>query len=774
MTCAACQRANLPGGVRCIYCGSHFPSSPDFELPEAPLSPPPAPAAEDRSPRAARRGLAGVVLAAVLLLAKGKSLIGLLKVGPLLTTLGSMFVFIWAQAQFFGWRFAVGFAVCILIHELGHVYAGWRHGVKASAPMFIPFVGAVILVKRFPDNPEVEAEIGAGGPAAGLLAAAGCALVALLTGSSYWLALANIGFFINLFNLLPISPLDGSRIASAFSPGNWNFVLLALLLWAIKVPSPLLWGLLIVAFFVRIGTRSDGRHHLAPPAAGVRMALVYLGLCISLTLGFDQGQQAATQRGLRAGFAGAAAPSPRESPDSRQLARGEDHLSARDRPPRRAAAPGEPRQEDVNLLVWMLEGLGLIAVALGWLIGWPLAAYLLVRAAGERMGGRGWALAGWMMASLPALVGAALLLRVPGSELRSLLLAYGAALAAALPFAIFRASRVVVERPSRTALTRRCLAWAAAAALVVGYWQESLWVVLAVALGASAYYAPRRWLLASLGARLAERNGDLERAVALRRAALALDPGPDDAAALWRSIARDYSALGRGGDALAAQGAAPPPGPTSPATSLMDGTTRMAAHIERDDYEAALMECERLLRPPSGGEPDPLGGWRLLLVHCMLGQLALYRGWPDEALAQANVVIGAVPAAADGPVRRLGGAARRLHATAQVRLGRLDAARHECDRLPRWGRDPTNEAALALIRAEAELAAGDAATAGRETALARQRLPGSLSVRYWRGRSLVATNRRAEGEALLQGLVAEYPEEHWGRRARQDLESAAD
>src|SRR5262249_12523697 len=175
-----------------------------------------------------------------------------------------------------------------LIHELGHVFVNWRKGLKATAPMFIPFIGAVIFLRRFPDDPTTESESGAGGPAAGLLASLACALIGAATHDRFWFALANISFLINLFNLIPFPPLDGSHIAAVFSPATWNFVLVALLLWVIKVPSPLIWFVLVIGFIFRLGRQPYGRHNLATPAVRARMALVYVGLCLALAYGADR------------------------------------------------------------------------------------------------------------------------------------------------------------------------------------------------------------------------------------------------------------------------------------------------------------------------------------------------------------------------------------------------------------------------------------------------------------------------------------------------------
>ena len=145
-----------------------------------------------------------------LLLLKGKSLLALLKIGKIALTLSTMLVSIVVYAQIYRWPFAAGFVICIFVHELGHVFVNWRKGIPQSAPMFIPFLGAAIFVKRFPDDPTSELESGAGGPFGGALAALVCFLIGHLTGNPFWYALAGIGFIINLFNLAPVWQLDSN------------------------------------------------------------------------------------------------------------------------------------------------------------------------------------------------------------------------------------------------------------------------------------------------------------------------------------------------------------------------------------------------------------------------------------------------------------------------------------------------------------------------------------------------------------------------------------
>lgn len=162
------------------------------------------------------------------------------KLGKLLTTGGTMLLSVVAYAFVYGWRYAAGFVGLIFVHEMGHYLAARQRGLDVGAPTFIPFVGAWIELKDQPHDVETEAWVGFAGPLLGSLAALACYFAARETGSKLLLALAYAGFFLNLFNLIPLSPFDGGRITAVLSPRVWLLgvpVLAALFLWR---PSPLL------------------------------------------------------------------------------------------------------------------------------------------------------------------------------------------------------------------------------------------------------------------------------------------------------------------------------------------------------------------------------------------------------------------------------------------------------------------------------------------------------------------------------------------------------
>jgi len=156
------------------------------------------------------------------------------------TVAGSMLVSVGAYALLGGWMFGIGLVILIFIHEMGHVLELRRQGVPASAPLFIPFLGAVVGMKQMPHNAWKEAQVALAGPVVGSLGAAAVWGYGEYTDSRFWIAMAFVGFFINLFNLLPIVPLDGGRAVAALHPAIWAVGLLGLVVLAIYRPSPIL------------------------------------------------------------------------------------------------------------------------------------------------------------------------------------------------------------------------------------------------------------------------------------------------------------------------------------------------------------------------------------------------------------------------------------------------------------------------------------------------------------------------------------------------------
>ena len=228
-------------------------------------------------------------LAAVgLLLAKFKGLALLLLKVKFLGTALTMLVSIGAYALLFPVSFAVGIVVLIWVHEMGHVLQLKREGIAASAPMFIPFLGAFVAMKQMPKDALAEARVGLAGPVLGTLGGLATLGLYALTGDHLFLGLAYFNFIINLFNLAPLLPLDGGRAVGAMSP---LFQLLGLVVMvALFFVAP------IMAFIALIGlpelwhrwkTRNtpEGRaYYDLPLRQRVAVGAVYLGLIVVLGL----------------------------------------------------------------------------------------------------------------------------------------------------------------------------------------------------------------------------------------------------------------------------------------------------------------------------------------------------------------------------------------------------------------------------------------------------------------------------------------------------------
>ena len=162
------------------------------------------------------------------------------KLGKVALTGGTMLLSVFAYAFVYGWRYAVGFVLLIFVHEMGHFVAARQRGLDVGTPTFIPFVGAWIALKDQPHDAEMEAYVGIAGPLAGTAGALACYFFARNYQSDLLLALAYAGFFINLFNLIPVSPFDGGRVTAVLSPRVWLAgvpILVAVFLWR---PSPIL------------------------------------------------------------------------------------------------------------------------------------------------------------------------------------------------------------------------------------------------------------------------------------------------------------------------------------------------------------------------------------------------------------------------------------------------------------------------------------------------------------------------------------------------------
>jgi Zn-dependent protease len=136
--------------------------------------------------------------------------IALAKWSFILIKFGSIFIAVGGYALIFGWKFAVGLVLLILLHEMGHFLEAKREGLNPRLPVFVPFLGAYVRYTR--GNPWQTARVALAGPMLGAVAALGCYLVGRADNSALLVALAYFGFFLNLINLIPVGILDGGAI----------------------------------------------------------------------------------------------------------------------------------------------------------------------------------------------------------------------------------------------------------------------------------------------------------------------------------------------------------------------------------------------------------------------------------------------------------------------------------------------------------------------------------------------------------------------------------
>ena len=238
------------------------------------------------------RNVAVAAAGAAILFVLGKAkflglLAGLFKWKTLLTMLLS----IGAYAIEWGWMFALGFVVLIFVHEMGHAVAMRLEGIPAGAPVFVPFVGAFIAMQGQPRNAAVEARVAMAGPVVGSLAAWAVLGAGLALDQKLLVALGHTGVLINLFNLVPVPPLDGGRIAGAFTRTYWVIgyaigVVALLLTW-----SPMLLLVLAVGLFALVRRWRDPVPGYDELPSGQRSAIavgygvLVVALALTLPLG---------------------------------------------------------------------------------------------------------------------------------------------------------------------------------------------------------------------------------------------------------------------------------------------------------------------------------------------------------------------------------------------------------------------------------------------------------------------------------------------------------
>ena len=247
--------------------------------PEQPPKPPPSLLA---------RILAPLTAVGFFLLKFGKLALLALKGGKFAGTAITMIISIGAYSLFFGWPFAAIFVLLLLVHEMGHVIQLKREGIDASAPMFIPFLGAAVAMREMPRNALVEARVGLAGPILGTVGGLVVYGMALQYHSDLLMASAFTAFFLNLFNLLPISPLDGGRAMAAVSPLMWLIGALGIGVMFFIAPNPILAIIAIFALYETWGRwrrRNNTPEYYNVVTTNQRLAVFGTWLGLAITLG---------------------------------------------------------------------------------------------------------------------------------------------------------------------------------------------------------------------------------------------------------------------------------------------------------------------------------------------------------------------------------------------------------------------------------------------------------------------------------------------------------
>ena len=276
------------------------PTSPSPTRPAPALyEPSPAPGgppSPERTDRPLLKRLFGpLVLIGALVFKFGKAALLLLPKLKLLTTSASMLVSVAAYALIWGWKFAAGFVALLFVHELGHYIQLRREGIRPSGMVFIPFLGAAVFTRSLGGNALAEARVGLAGPILGSLACAALIPVASATGDEFWRALAFTGFFLNLFNLIPVVPFDGGRAMAAMAPWMWFVGFGTMVLFFFLWPNPVLILFVLLGGFEtwrrwkqrKKGEEGNASYYAVSPRARLAVGTVYVGLIILLALGMD-------------------------------------------------------------------------------------------------------------------------------------------------------------------------------------------------------------------------------------------------------------------------------------------------------------------------------------------------------------------------------------------------------------------------------------------------------------------------------------------------------
>jgi Zn-dependent protease len=264
-------------------------------LPPAAPAPAPAPPPQPRQRSLLKRLAAPLLIGLYALWRVGKWFLLILPKAKVLTTSLSMLVSVGAYALIWGWKFAVGFVALLFVHEMGHYIQLRREGVKPTGMVFIPFLGAAVGTRSLGGSALAEARVGLAGPILGSLATAALLPIAAATDDDFWRALAFTGFFLNLFNLLPVVPLDGGRAMAAMAPWMWFVGFGAIVVLVFLWPNPILILIALLGGFEtyrrwrqrKQGEEGNAQYYRVKPLHRLLVAAVYVGLIVGLAIGMD-------------------------------------------------------------------------------------------------------------------------------------------------------------------------------------------------------------------------------------------------------------------------------------------------------------------------------------------------------------------------------------------------------------------------------------------------------------------------------------------------------
>jgi Zn-dependent protease len=251
---------------------------------------PPVAQTQTRRRNPLRRAFGGIAAAVVAAAKWGVLLLSKVKFA---TVLVSMLVSVAAYTLLWGWEFAAGFVLVLLVHEYGHVFQLRREGIRATAPLFIPFLGAVVGMREMPKNAAAEAKVGLAGPIAGTAVSLVVLAIYAITGAEFWRALAYAGFLLQLFNLAPVLPLDGGRAMAALSTRIWLLGWLGMVAAAAIVTAEAGVGRAFILYLIALlggrellrrrrlrGTAASEAYHQVAPRTRVLIGLTYLVLLL--------------------------------------------------------------------------------------------------------------------------------------------------------------------------------------------------------------------------------------------------------------------------------------------------------------------------------------------------------------------------------------------------------------------------------------------------------------------------------------------------------------